>query len=74
MHYRGGVRGGLFGNMLNFPAFHSFFSDFPVSANSHCSLGSFWFSAAFLNPFPVSAAFQKCFPVSADFLNFFGFP
>ena len=63
------------GSLSGFPREHVHFSGFPqlifpISANSHCLLGSFRFSAAFTKVFPVSAAFQKCFPVSAFILNF----
>ena len=40
-----------------------FFSNFLVSTNSYCLLGSFWFSADFKKSFSISTAFQKCFLV-----------
>ncbi len=43
--------------MLIFPAFRTFFSDCTGSANFHCLLGSFLFSAAFKNTF-LAYAFQ----------------
>ncbi len=78
IHKWGQGIGGLFPafrrkNML-FPAFHGFFSDFPVSATFHYLFGLFRLSAASKRTFPVSANFKLCFPISAIFSNFSGFP
>ncbi len=65
---RGPVRGGRFpafrGNISIFPAFHSFFSNFRISATSYCLFDLFRFSTTFI----------KSFPVSTNIFKFSGFP
>ncbi len=75
IHIRGPVRGGPFpvfrGKRFIFPAFRSFFPGFPVSANPHCLLGFFRFSAAFKKEFSGFRSFSKLFSGFRSYLKFF---